>query len=93
MKPCRGILKAGEAGLPLADLVRKHGISRPANFSWKSYCAGATIADGTRMEVVEAENANPKRMYADLARENTAIEDVMASVVPTYGQDCRSARF
>ena len=38
----------------------------------------ATVSDLTRMRELEAENARLKRMYADLALENTAIKDVLA---------------
>ena len=71
------ILKDGDAGIPLADLVRKHGISRATYFNWKSKYAGATVADLKRMKELEAENAKLKRMYADLALENAAIKDVL----------------
>ena len=54
------ILKDGEAGVPLGELVRKHGISRATS-------AGATVADLKRMKEFEAENATLKRMYADLS--------------------------
>ena len=73
-----GILKEGEAGLPLAELVRKHGISRATYFTWKSKYAGATVADLKRMKELEAENAKLKRLYADLALENAAIKDVLS---------------
>jgi putative transposase len=73
-----GILKDGDAGVPLADLVRKHGISRATYFNWKSKYAGATVADLKRMKELEAENAKLKRMYADLALENAAIKDVLS---------------
>ena len=72
------ILKDGDTGLPLAELVRKHGISRATYFNWKSKYAGATVADLKRMKELEAENAKLKRMYADLALENTAIKDVLS---------------
>jgi len=72
------ILKEGEAGLPLAELVRKHGISRATYFTWKSKYAGATVADLKRMKELEAENAKLKRLYADLALENAAIKDVLS---------------
>ncbi len=71
------ILKDGDAGLPLAELVRKHGISRATYFNWKSKYAGVTIADVKRMKELEAENAKLKRMYADLALENAALKDVL----------------
>ena len=65
-------------GVPLADLVRKHGISRATYFNGKSKYAGATVADLRRMKELEAENAKLKRMYADLALENAAIKDVLS---------------
>ena len=71
------ILKDGDAGVPLADLVRKHGISRATYFNWKAKYAGATVADLRRMKELEAEHAKLKRMYADLALENAAIKDVL----------------
>ncbi len=72
-------MKDGDAGVPLAELVRKHGISRATYFNWKSKYAGATIADvKRRMKELEAENAKLKRMYADLALENAAIKDVLS---------------
>ena len=30
------VLKEGEAGIPVAEIARKHGISRNAYFSWKA---------------------------------------------------------
>lgn len=71
------ILKEGEAGLPVTEVCRKHGISAPTYYAWKSNGAGATVSDLTRMRELEAENARLKRMYADLALENAAIKDVL----------------
>jgi putative transposase len=71
------ILKEGEAGIPLADVIRKHGISRATYFTWKSKYAGTSVAELKRMKELEAENARLKRLYADLALENAAIKDVL----------------
>lgn len=71
------ILKEGEAGVPVAQVCRKHGISSPTYYAWKSKYAGATVSDLTRMRELEVENARLKRMYADLALENAATEDVL----------------
>jgi len=73
-----GILKEGEAGLPVAQLARKHGISAATYYHWKSRYAGAGVAELKRLRELEAENAKLKRMYADLALENTAIKDVLS---------------
>ena len=71
------ILKEGEAGIPVAEILRKHGISRATDGNWKCRYAGTTVAELRRMRELEAENAKLKRMYADLALENTAIKDVL----------------
>ena len=72
------VLKAGEAGTPVAEIVRKHGISRNTYFLWKSKYAGATISEVRRLRELEQENARLKRMYAELALENAAITDVLS---------------
>lgn len=72
------ILKEAESGIPVADLLRRHGVSKATFFKWRSKYAGATINDVKRLRELEAENAKLKRMYADLALENAAIKDVLA---------------
>lgn len=71
------VLKEGEAGLPVAEVVRKHGISRNTYFNWKAKYGGATISELRRLRELEVENAKLKRMYAELALENAAIKDVL----------------
>ena len=71
------ILKEGEAGVPIAEIVRQHGISRSTYANWKSRYGGASVSDLKRLRELEAENAKLKRMYADLALENTAIKDLL----------------
>lgn len=71
------ILQEGEAGIPVADILRKHGISRNTYFNWKRKYAGATVPDLKRLKELESENARLKRMYSDLALENAAIKDLL----------------
>jgi putative transposase len=71
-----GILGEGEAGLPLAELCLKHGISNATYYQWKSKYLGVSATGLKRIKDLEAENSKLKRMYAELALENTAIKDV-----------------
>jgi putative transposase len=71
-------LQEVESGVPIAEVIRKHGISRATFFTWKSKYGGATVAELKRLRELEAENAKLKRMYAELALENTAIKDVLS---------------
>ena len=72
-----GILKEGEAGVPVAEILRKHGISRNTYFAWKRRYAGASIPELKRLRELEVENSKLKRMYTDLALENAAIKELL----------------
>lgn len=71
-------LQEVEGGVPIAEVIRTHGISRATFFTWKSKYGGATVAELKRLRELEAENAKLKRMYAELALENAAIKDVLS---------------
>lgn len=71
------VLQEGQAGVPVAEILRKHGISRNTYFNWKSKYGGATISELRRLRELEAENAKLKRMYSELALENAALKDVV----------------
>lgn len=71
-------LQEVESGVPIAEVIRKHGISRGTFFVWKSKYGGTTVAELKRLRELEAENAKLKRMYAELALENAAIQDVLS---------------
>ncbi len=71
------MLKDAESGVPVADLLRKHAVSKATFFKWRSKYGGASVSDVRRLRELEAENAKLKRMYADLALENAAIKDVL----------------
>ena len=72
------ILKEGEAGIPVAQILRKHGISQGTYYHWNSKYGGTSVSELKRLRELEAENSKLKRMYAELALENAAIRDVLS---------------
>jgi putative transposase len=72
------ILGEGEAGLPVAEVCRKHGISTASYYQWKSKYAGMSANELKKVKELESENSRLKRMYAELALENAAIKDVLS---------------
>lgn len=72
------ILKEADSGLPIKDVIRKHGISVPNYYKWKSKYGGMDVAELARVRELEQENSKLKRMYADLALENAAIKELIA---------------
>ena len=71
------MLREGEAGVPIAELLRKYGVSRPTYYLWKQKYGGAGVPELQRLKQLEQENAQLKRMYAEMALENAAIKDVL----------------
>lgn len=72
------ILREGEAGVAVEQILRKHGVSRATYYGWKSKYGGASVTDLKRLKELEAENSKLKRMYADQALEITAIKEVLS---------------
>jgi putative transposase len=72
------ILGEGEAGLPVAQVCRKHEISTATYYQWKSKYAGMSVSELKRVKELEAENGRLKKMYTELALENAAIKDVLS---------------
>ena len=73
-----GILAEGEAGLPVAEVCRKYGISNALYYQWKSKYSGVSVSELKRIRELESENSRLKKMYADLALENESIKDVLS---------------
>ena len=71
------ILKETDAGMPVKDICRKHGISDATYYNWKSKYGGMQASDLKRMKEMERELSNLKRMYADMALENQALKDLI----------------
>jgi len=71
------ILKEADAGIPIKDICRKHGISDATYYNWKSKYGGMSASDLKRMKEMEQELFQLKRMYADMALENRALKDLI----------------
>lgn len=71
------ILNEAEAGLPVKEVCRKHGISSACYYQWKSKYGGLGASELKRLKELEAENAKLKRLYADMALENSVMKDLI----------------
>ena len=72
-----GILREQEAGVPGADLCRKHGLSSPTFYKWKAKYGGMDVSEARRLKALEDENAKLKRMLADAMLDNVALKDLL----------------
>jgi putative transposase len=71
------ILREQEAGVPVADLCRKHGLSSPTFYKWKAKYGGLDVSEARRLRALEDENAKLKRMLADAMLDNVALKDLL----------------
>ena len=72
------ILKEGEAGVSVADLCRKYGMSDATYYNWKAKYAGMAVSDVKRLKQLEEENRRLKHLVADLTLDNQALKDVIS---------------
>ena len=72
-----GILKEHEAGVPVSDLCRKHGVSDASIYKWKARFGGMDVSEAKRVRALEDENAKLKRMLADAMLDNVALKDLL----------------
>ena len=71
------ILKEAEAGMPVADVCRKHGVSDASFYTWRRKYGGMNVSEVKRLKHLEEENRQLKRLLAETMLEKTALEDVV----------------
>ncbi len=59
------ILKQAEAGTPVSELCREHGMSSAAFYKWRAKYAGMDASMMSRLKELEEENRRLKKMYAE----------------------------
>lgn len=72
-----GILKEHEAGMPVSELCRKHGVSDASIYKWKAKYGGMDVSETKRLKTLEDENAKLKRLLADAMLDNAALKDLL----------------
>ena len=73
-----GILKEAEAGVPLAELTRKHGIADGTFCRWKAKYGGLDVNEAKRLKHLEEENRRLKHLLADAMLDNAILKDVVS---------------
>jgi len=73
-----GILKEVEAGITVAEICRKYGISDATYYNWKAKHGDMTASDVKKLRQLEDENRRLKHLVADLTLDNQALKAVIA---------------
>lgn len=76
------VLKQAELGLPVADLIRKVGISEQTFYLWKTQYAGLGSDQVREFAQLFEENARLKELLVDLSLNNAVLQDALSEKLP-----------
>ncbi len=71
------VLKDHQAGLPVTELCRKHGISDATFYNWRSRYGGMEISDAKRLKALEEENRKLKKLLAELVLDVATLKEAL----------------
>lgn len=71
------ILKQAEAGTPVPELCREHGMSSATFYKWRSKYGGMDASLMSRMKELEAENQRLKKMYAEEKLKAEVVQEAL----------------
>lgn len=70
------ILKEQEAGVPTADVCRRHGVSGATFYKWKAKFGGLEVSEAKRLRQLEEENAKLKKLLAEAMLDNAMLKEI-----------------
>lgn len=66
-----GVLKEAEAGVPVAEITRRLGVSEVTFYRWKAKYGGLEVNEARRLRALEEENGRLKRIVARSSADHT----------------------
>jgi len=72
-----GVLRQAEVDVPVAELIRKVGISEQTFYRWKKQYTGLEVDQVRQLKQLQEENARLKRLVADLTLDKVMLQDVL----------------
>ncbi len=70
--------EAGEVGVPVAEVIRRAGISEQTFYRWKAKYAGLEVDQVRQMAQLQEENLRLKQLVAEATLDKTMLQDVLA---------------
>ena len=71
------VLKEQQAGVPVADLCRKHGISDATFYTWRRKYDGMEVSDTRKLKAVEEENRKLKKLLAEAMLDVATLREAL----------------
>ena len=71
------VLKEQQAGIAVADLCRKHGISDATFYTWRTKYGGMEVSDARKLKAVEEENRKLKKLLAEAMLDVATLREAL----------------
>lgn len=71
------LLREVDAGGAVAEVCRRHGVSAATYYRWRKKYGTMGVPEVRRLRALEKENAQLKRLVADLSLDVRALKDVL----------------
>ncbi len=72
-----GMLREIDAGRPVVDVARAHGVSAHTLYRWKAKYGGLQVNEARRLRELEDENRRLKHLVADLTLDNQVLKGLL----------------
>ena len=72
------MLKHAEAGAPVPDLCRQHGISSATFYKWRSKFGGMDASMMSQLKELQDDNRRLKKMYAEAQLSAELLKEVLS---------------
>lgn len=72
-----GMIKEQEAGMPSAEVCRKHGLSHGTFYKFKSRYGGIEVSDAAKLRAITDEDAKLKRLLADTMLDKVVLKELL----------------
>ena len=70
-------LRQAETGTPVAEVIRRMGITEQTFYRWKKVYGGLGVGELRRVKQLEDENRKLKQLVADLSLDKHILEEVL----------------
>ena len=71
------IVKQAEMGMPIAELIRRVGISEQTFYRWKKHYSNLEVDQVRQLKQLQDENGRLKKLVAELTLDRAMLQDVL----------------
>ncbi|ACO73810.1 transposase IS3/IS911 [Laribacter hongkongensis HLHK9] len=72
-----GFLREAEAGMPIAELCRRHTFPEGSHYPWRNKFGSMNVSEAKRLKELETENVRLKKPLAKTMLENEIAKEAL----------------